>query len=193
MPVGAAKTGMLSRSATVHAVADVLARSRPPFLVVDPVMVASSGDALMQDDAAAAIIERLFPLASLITPNIPEAERLAGVKIDTLEGMRHAATKLQELGAAAVLVKGGHLQGSTIIDLLAVGGTFHEFSDVRLETEHTHGTGCALAAAVTAHLAAGVELTEAVTQARSFVRRGIEQAVVLGRGCSPINYLAEIR
>ena len=190
MPVGAAKTGMMSQPATIEAVAAQLTRRRVPHLVVDPVMVASSGDSLLDDDAEEVIKSRLFPLATLLTPNIPEAERLTGMTIESPDEMRRAAIRLREMGAGAVLLKGGHLPGETVIDLLAVAGAFHEFSDPRIETEHTHGTGCALAAATAAHLARGVDLLEAVTLARSFVRRGIEAAVALGHGRGPINHLA---
>jgi hydroxymethylpyrimidine/phosphomethylpyrimidine kinase len=190
LPVGAAKTGMLSNADTVDTVATVLSRQRVPFLVVDPVMVATSGDALLRDDAVEALILRLFPLATLVTPNLPEAARLADMTIETPADMRRAAVRLRERGARAVLVKGGHLAGDPVIDLLYAEGAFHEFSDRRIRTEHTHGTGCALSAGIAAQLARGAELTEAVGRARAFVRRGLERAVVLGRGSSPINHLA---
>jgi len=190
MPVGAAKTGMLSVTETIESVAAVLARQRVPFLVVDPVMAATSGDALLRDDAVGALVERLFPLATIVTPNLPEAERLTDIAIESPEDMRRAAARLREMGAAAVLLKGGHLPGNQMIDLLHAEGAFHEFSDPRIDTEHTHGTGCALAAGIAAQLARGADLTEAVGRARAFVRRGLERAVVLGRGRSPINHLA---
>ena len=190
MPVGAAKTGMVSVTATIEAIADVLARQRVPHLVVDPVMVSTSGDALLHDDAVSAMVERLFPLATVITPNIPEAERLLDRTIRTPEQMRSAAVALKELGAAAVLLKGGHLEGPQLIDLLYFDGGFREFSDPRIDTPHTHGTGCAFAAGVAAQLACGAQLPEAVSRARDFVRRGLERAVPLGRGASPINHLA---
>jgi hydroxymethylpyrimidine/phosphomethylpyrimidine kinase len=189
MPVGAAKTGMLSNADTVDAVASVLRRQRVPFLVVDPVMIATSGDALLRDDAVAVLVERLFPLATVVTPNLPEAERLVGERIDTPDAMRHAAVRLRDRGARAVLLKGGHLPGEQVVDLL-YDGTFHAFEDRRIRTEHTHGTGCALSAAIAAHLARGADLTEAVLRARAFVRRGLERATVLGRGKNPVNHLA---
>jgi hydroxymethylpyrimidine/phosphomethylpyrimidine kinase len=189
MPVGAAKTGMLSNADTVDAVATVLRRQRVPFLIVDPVMVATSGDALLRDDAVSVLVERLFPLATLVTPNLPEAERLLGTPIDSPDAMRRAAQRLRERGARAVLVKGGHLPGDRVVDLL-YDGTFREFEDRRIRTEHTHGTGCALSAAIAAHLARGADLAEAVARARAFVRRGLERAIVLGRGKNPVNHLA---
>jgi hydroxymethylpyrimidine/phosphomethylpyrimidine kinase len=190
MPVGAAKTGMLSVKETIEAVASVLGRLRVPFLVVDPVMVATSGDALLRDDAVSVLATRLFPLATLVTPNVPEAERLADVRIETPADMRRAAARLRERGAKAVLLKGGHLPGDQVIDLLHAEGAFHEFSDRRVRTEHTHGTGCALSAGIAAQLARGADLLEAVGRARAFVRRGLERAVALGRGTSPLNHLA---
>jgi hydroxymethylpyrimidine/phosphomethylpyrimidine kinase len=191
MPVGAAKTGMVSVTATIEAIAEVLERQRLPHLVVDPVMVSTSGDALLQDDAVSAVVERLFPLATVITPNIPEAERILDKTIRTPEQMRSAAIALKELGGApAVLLKGGHLEGPQLVDLLYFEGGFREFSDPRIDTPHTHGTCCAFAAGIAAQLARGAQLEEAVSRARDFVRRGLERAVPLGRGANPINHLA---
>ena len=190
LPVGAAKTGMLSVPATIEAVASALASRGLPFLVVDPVMVATSGDSLLRDDAVDVLVERLFPLATLITPNVPEAQRLTGMEIETVGQMREAAEALVHRGARGVLITGGHLEGDRVVDLLHAGGAFREYAAPRLDTPHTHGTGCALAAAIAAHLARGAALPEAVARARGFVRRGIERAVVLGRGHNPLNHLA---
>jgi len=190
MPVGAAKTGMLSVTPTIEAITDVLSRQRPPFVVVDPVMVSASGHALLEDEAISAMVELLFPLADLITPNVPEAERLTGMHIEGPDQMRGAAMKLRELGCKAVLIKGGHLEGRQVVDLLYSDGAFHEFSDPRIQTQHTHGTGCAVAAGIAAQLSRGARLTEAVSRARAFVRRAIERAVTLGHGVNPINHLA---
>jgi len=190
IPVGAAKTGMLSVTDTVDTVASVLSRLRVPFLVVDPVMVATSGDALLRDDAVGLLVERLFPLATLVTPNLPEAERLTEMRIETPADMRRAAVRLRERGARAVLLKGGHLPGDQVVDLLYADGAFHEFCDRRIRTDHTHGTGCALSAGIAAQLARGADLMEAVGRSRAFVRRGIERAIALGRGNGPINHLA---
>ena len=190
LPVGAAKTGMLSVPATIEAVASVLGSRGLPFLVVDPVMVATSGDLLLRDDAVDVLVARLFPLATLITPNVPEAQRLSGMEIRTVEQMREAAAALVRRGARGVLITGGHLEGDRVVDLLHAGGAFREYAAPRLDTPHTHGTGCALAAAIAAQLALGAALPEAVARARAFVRRGIERAVVLGRGHNPLNHLA---
>ncbi len=187
LPVHAAKTGMVSVVPTIEAIAEVLARRRLPFLVVDPVMVATSGDALLREDAVEALRERLFPLATLLTPNLPEAERLCGFAVDGVDAMRRAA---RALGPAAVLLKGGHLEGQEVVDLLWDGRAFHAFSAPRIATPHSHGTGCALSAAVVAHLARGASLVEAVAAAREFVRRGLQHAVALGKGCNPLNHPA---
>ena len=193
MPVGAAKTGMVSVAPTIDAIAAVLERQRVPHLVVDPVMVASSGDALLRDDAIEALVARLFPLATLVTPNVPEAERLADMSIRSVQDMRQAATRIRDRGAAAVLIKGGHLDGPNVVDVLYSNGAFHEFSDRRVDTSRLHGTGCALAAGIAAQLARGIDLGEAVAHARSFVLQAIVGAVALGHGARPVNHLAANR
>jgi hydroxymethylpyrimidine/phosphomethylpyrimidine kinase len=190
IPAGATKTGMLYSAEIVEAVAAVLDVSKLPNLVVDPVMIATSGDPLLADDAVDALQRLLFPRATLLTPNVPEAERLTGLKIEGRGDLREAARILSDIGPWAVLIKGGHLPGDTVVDLLHVAGEFVEFEDPRIDTPHTHGTGCALAAAATALLACGKDLRDAVAGARTFVRRGLEQAVVLGHGNNPLNHLA---
>jgi len=189
MPVGAAKTGMVSVTPTIESIASVLVRRPVPHLVVDPVMIASSGDALLRDDAVDAIVEHLFPLADVVTPNIPEAGRLLDRRIESVTDMRQAAEELRELTSAAILITGGHLPGSQVVDILYCDGVIHEFSDARIDTQHNHGTGCATAAGLAAQLARGTAIPEAVARARAFVRRGLESSVVLGRGRNPLNHL----
>ena len=190
LPVHAAKTGMLSQAAVIEAVAAALGERPVPFLVVDPVMVATSGDPLINDEAVGRMVESLFPLATVVTPNLDEAARLLGRPVRDLEGMRAAAQWIRDRGAQAVLVKGGHLAGGEVVDLLLNGSEFQEWRDARIDTDHTHGSGCALAAALAANLAKGLSLVDAVAGARTFVRRGLEQAVVLGKGRNPLNHLA---
>jgi hydroxymethylpyrimidine/phosphomethylpyrimidine kinase len=190
MPVHAAKTGMVSATPIIDAIADVLTRRGAPPLVVDPVMVATSGDPLVDDEAVEAMVAKLFPLAALVTPNLPEAERLCGFEITTQEQMERAAQAIVARGARAVLVKGGHLAGDEIVDLLYFRGSFHEFRGKRIDTVHTHGTGCALAASIAARLALEDSMPQAVERSREFVRRGLEEAVVLGKGTNPLNHLA---
>ena len=187
IPVNAAKTGMVSVVPTIEAIAGVLSRRRLPRLVVDPVMVATSGDALLADGAVEALVRRLLPLASLVTPNVPEAERLCGFPIRSVDDMRRAA---RALDVPAALVKGGHLDGDEVVDVLRDGAEIVEFRGARIATRHTHGTGCALSAGIAAQLARGAPLREAVARARAFVRRGLEHAIALGRGRGPLDHLA---
>lgn len=187
LPVHAMKTGMLPNAAVIDAVAEVLIRRGVPPLVVDPVMVATSGDALMEDGAP---IRRLFPLATVVTPNIPEAESLVGFPITKESTMQRAAKTLVAMGAPAVLIKGGHFPGDEILDLLHVADEFLEFRAPRIDTTNSHGTGCALAAAIAARIALGDRLPEAVGAAQAYVRRGLQDPITLGRGNNPLNHLA---
>lgn len=189
----AIKTGMLHNADIVEAVAEELSREEVgPVLVVDPVMIAKGGAALLEASATAAIREVLIPLASLVTPNVPEAEVLTHRKITDVDGQKAAADALLGLGAEAVLVKGGHLPGDIIYDVLATQETIQVFSSPRIDTRHTHGTGCTLASAITGLLAQGVELAVAVETARDFVHEAIRTAPGLGKGHGPLNFLAAI-
>jgi hydroxymethylpyrimidine/phosphomethylpyrimidine kinase len=175
LEVRAAKTGMLHRARVIDAVVARL-RARPlPHLVVDPVMVATSGDPLLEPEGIAALRERLLPLATLITPNLREAEVLTGRAVTTVVEMREAARALVALGARAALVKGGHLAGDAV-DVLYDGRGFRELGAPRREGRRLHGTGCVLSAAITAGLARGSDLAEAVAEAKRHVTRAIEAA-----------------
>ena len=156
----AVKTGMLATSAIVEAVAASVEALELPNLVVDPVMVAKSGDRLLDDDAVHALRATLLRLARVVTPNIPEAEVLTGMPIGSREAMREAAHRLAAMGCRAVLLKGGHLTGEDVVDILLEDGRLHEFSGPRITGPHTHGTGCAMAAAVAAGLARGADLVD---------------------------------
>lgn len=184
----AAKSGMLASAEVVYRVAHASERMKYP-LVVDPVMVATSGDRLLDDGAERAIIDVLLPRAALVTPNIPEAERLIGRSIDTPDEMAAAGRRLVELGARAALVKGGHLEGE-LVDVLIDGGQERRWSRQRIETRHTHGTGCTLSAAITARLALGDELEDAVSRGLDFVHHAIATAPGLGSGHGPLNHFA---
>ncbi len=190
IPPAAAKTGALGSAAMVEAVARAAADFPFP-LVVDPVMVSKHGMALLPEDAVARIRDLLLPRAALITPNLPEAEALTGMTIDTMEAMRAAASRLREMGARAVLIKGGHLKGDAI-DLLFEAGQWHEFPAERVETPHTHGTGCTYSAAITAGLALGLGMPVAVARAKRFIQAAIRTNPGLGRGCGPVNHHAEV-
>jgi hydroxymethylpyrimidine/phosphomethylpyrimidine kinase len=185
----AVKTGMLGEAAIVHAVADVLAvRAEGVPLVVDPVMVATSGARLLEDAAVEALLARLLPAATLLTPNLPEAEALTGMRVTDLATMRQAALALRDLGARAVLLKGGHLPGDVVTDLLVTPHGEEAFSAPRIASRHTHGTGCTLASAIAAGLAQGLGLHDAVRRARAYVREAIAHAPGLGSGHGPLNH-----
>jgi hydroxymethylpyrimidine/phosphomethylpyrimidine kinase len=183
----AAKTGMLPNAAIVAAVA-AAARDLALQLVVDPVMIAKSGDRLIDDDAVEALKSLLLRQAFVVTPNIPEAEALTGIRIDDAESRREAARRLVALGAANVVIKGGHLSSDDIVDLLYDGQRFTEFRTQRVAGRSTHGTGCTFAAAMAAHLALGHRLEEAVPQAQAYIAGAIRNAPMLGRGHGPMDH-----
>jgi len=187
------KTGMLASVPVIEAVARSLdSHARDIPLVVDPVMVAKGGASLLADDAAQALISLLVRRAALITPNIPEAQVLLGRPITEITDMDDAARDLLALGCGAVLLKGGHLPGDQLVDVLATPGGLSRFPSTRIDTASTHGTGCTLASAVAAGIAQGMVLQDAVTRARVYVRRAIETAPGLGRGHGPLNHLHAI-
>jgi hydroxymethylpyrimidine/phosphomethylpyrimidine kinase len=187
LPIGAAKTGLLGTRALVDALVERL-RARPlPHLVVDPVLVATSGDTLTAGDTVAALRDRLLPLATLVTPNLAEAAALTGRRVENVDGMRDAARALADRGARAVLVKGGHLAAAPR-DVLLDGGTLHELDGVRVGVASTHGTGCTLSAAITAGLARGDDLPAAVQRAKRYVERALAAAPPLGRGSRPLDH-----
>src|SRR5688572_28033037 len=161
IPAHAAKTGMLANAAIVEAVAAAVEELEIPLLVVEPVMIAKSGERMIDDEALGAFRTELVPRAFLVTPNIPEAEALAGITIASEEDRREAARRIAAHGASAVLIKGGHFPTADISDLLFDRHQFFDFRHPRVESRHTHGTGCTFAAAITAHLALGVALQEA--------------------------------
>jgi hydroxymethylpyrimidine/phosphomethylpyrimidine kinase len=186
----AIKTGMLFSEAIIARVASTLeARARRLPIIVDPVMVAKGGTALLQQRARVALVERLLPLAALITPNAPEAEALSGVKVETVSDMERAADRLLAFGASAVLIKGGHLPGDTIVDLLRTAdGEAARFEHPRIATKSTHGTGCTLAAAIATGVALGFTLRDAVERAEDYVVEAIRTAPGLGQGHGPLNH-----
>ena len=186
----ALKSGMLGGPAVVKAVADGIRRHAFTPYVLDPVMVATSGDALAAEGAAKAIVEQLLPLATLVTPNLDEAERLTGLKVRDVPAMEAAARALVARGAKAALVKGGHLEGLEVTDVLFDGTDVRVYRGPRLESTSTHGTGCALSAAITAQLARGKTLDVAVERALSFVHDAISTAPKLGSGHGPLNFFA---
>jgi len=191
IPPSAAKTGALGNRAIVEAIARAAADFRFP-LVVDPVLVSQHGHAWADNEALPAMREQLVPQASLITPNLAEAEALTGLEVRDLSGMHNAARRLHDMGAKAVLVKGGHLEGDAV-DVLYTTGLTREFRAARIPTRHTHGTGCTYSAAITAELAMGALLESAVSRAKAFVTEAIRSAPGLGRGSGPLNHHANIQ
>jgi len=187
----ALKTGMLATAALATEVARAIEHHALGPYVMDPVMVATSGDRLLEPDAEAALRDALLPLATVVTPNLEEAAILAGHSVDTLEHMRRAARRLVEMGAAATLVTGGHLEGDAV-DLLWDGREEHLWRRPRVDTRHTHGTGCTLSAAIAAGLARGDTLAAAVDTATRFVWRAIADAPGLGRGRGPVNHFVPL-
>lgn len=185
----AAKTGMLPTAAIVEAVAAAVRDLDIPLLVVDPVMIAKSGDRLLDDEAVAAMRVELLPRAFLVTPNIPEAEVLAGMPIRTDADREEAARRIAALGPSVVLIKGGHLPDGDIRDLLYEDQTFREFRGERVAGRHTHGTGCTFAAALTAHLARGRTVATALPLVQRYVADAIRRAPQLGRGHGPMQHI----
>ncbi|MBI4379021.1 MAG: bifunctional hydroxymethylpyrimidine kinase/phosphomethylpyrimidine kinase [Nitrospinae bacterium] len=196
--VDAAKTGMLSSSAIILAVASKVKEYKIPNLVIDPVMYAKSGDTLLKPDARDTLINKLLPLSTLITPNIPEAEFLSGKKIKDIEDMKGAGERIKEKVGVDVLVKGGHLYsplqrggtGEAAVDILYAGGEFFRFESERIETKNTHGTGCVYSAAIASELAKGYTLYDAVKRAKDFITSAIRNSLEIGKGRGPTNPMA---
>ncbi|WP_223068910.1 bifunctional hydroxymethylpyrimidine kinase/phosphomethylpyrimidine kinase [Paenibacillus caui] len=190
--VNALKTGMLFSADIIRAVAAKISEFGWSKLVVDPVMIAKGGAELLQEEAVQAMCSHLLPLALVVTPNIPEAEKLTGRPIRSLADKKEAARKLSELGAKNVVIKGGHDASSETesVDLLFDGNAFTEFTGPRIHTKHTHGTGCTFSAAIAAGLASGLETGEAVGRARAFIQAAIEDGLNIGQGHGPTNHWA---
>jgi hydroxymethylpyrimidine/phosphomethylpyrimidine kinase len=187
----AIKTGMLAHSEIIRVVARKIRQYGLKVVVVDPVMVAKSGDSLLRKDAQEALIKELIPLAWVITPNLPEASVLAGFKVTSLEEMRKAARRIHQLGAKHVVVKGGHLKG-VAVDLVYDGKYFSEMEGPRIATKNTHGTGCTFASAIATLLARGDTVDEAVKKAKNFITMAIQSGLNLGKGHGPTNPSAYI-
>lgn len=185
--VDGVKVGMLSNAGIMMLVAAKLIQYRARRPVIDPVMVAKGGEALMNRNALSALIHELIPAAFLLTPNIPEAEIIAGKKISDSKGMKEAARIIHEMGAQNVLIKGGHLEGDAE-DILFDGKDFLHFHSKRINTRNTHGTGCTYSSAIAANLAKEMEIEEAVCAAKAYITSAIEHAVPLGKGHGPVNH-----
>jgi len=186
VPPAAAKTGALGNAELLQAVAE-RARSFTFPLVVDPVMISKHGAALLPEDAGVVLATELLPAATLVTPNLHEAAALSGIRVHDLRTMEEAAERIMALGVRSVLVKGGHLGGEAV-DVLLWNDEFHRFPAPRVQTRHTHGTGCTYSAAITAELARGRSIPDAVARAKRFITGAIQSAPGLGRGCGPVNH-----
>jgi hydroxymethylpyrimidine/phosphomethylpyrimidine kinase len=189
LPPAAVKTGMLATAAIVEAVAATIKELDLPNLVVDPVMIAKGGDRLLREDAVAAIKAELLTLAEVVTPNVPEAEVLSGLSIRTLDDMRAAARRIRALGPRVVVVKGGHLPiGDLVVDVVCTPEGQFDLTGPRIDTPHTHGTGCTFSAAIAAFLALGQPVDEALRSARAYLEGAIRHAPGLGSGHGPLNH-----
>lgn len=187
----AVKVGMLPQSVCMKAVACKLREYRPQNIVIDPVMLAKDGSPLMQSDAMDTFIREVLPLADLLTPNIPEAEKISGLPIHTTEDMENAARKIIRMGAKAVLVKGGHASGDAL-DILFDGKQFYHFNAERIHTKNTHGTGCTYSSAITSNLALGLDLETSVRKAKEYVTTAIRHSLSIGKGCGPTNHFYDL-
>jgi hydroxymethylpyrimidine/phosphomethylpyrimidine kinase len=183
----ALKTGMLANSRIIATVAEKIRHHGLQNLVVDPVMIAKSGDLLLRKDAILALKSSLIPLATVVTPNLPEAEELTGMRVATQVHMREAARRILAMGARSVIMKGGHRRGPAI-DLFHDGKKFRELRGRRIRTRHTHGTGCTFSAAITAYLASGIKVERAAILAKRYINQAIRQAFAIGAGHGPVHH-----
>lgn len=191
LPPDALKTGMLFSAEIIEAVAERIALWGWSKLVVDPVMIAKGGSSLLQRDAISALKARLLPLAEVVTPNIPEAELLAGMEIRAMADRKEAARRIASTGVRHVVLKGGHAtDDGPVVDLLFDGSCFHELEGRRIRTRHTHGTGCTFSAALTAELAKGRSFPDAAKTAKDFIQAAIEDGIEMGQGHGPTNHFA---
>ncbi|MBF8982770.1 bifunctional hydroxymethylpyrimidine kinase/phosphomethylpyrimidine kinase [Lutibacter sp. B2] len=189
--VDAIKIGMVSEIETIKTIADTLKKYDLPPIVLDPVMISKSGYDLLNPEAKKTLIEVLLPMATLITPNLPEAEEILGYKINNLEDMKKAAKELHTLGPEYVLVKGGHLSNDAT-DVLYDGNVFYLLTQERIETTHTHGTGCTLSSAIAANLAKGNSISKSVENAKKYVTTAIEHGFSIGHGVGPTHHFYEL-
>ena len=193
IPIHAVKIGMVAGIALIEAIAEALsAIAVLPPVILDPVMVSKSGYALLEPEAQAALVRHLFPLAQVVTPNLPEAEALVGSAIAGIEAMKTAARDIVALGAKMVVVKGGHLGRGDATDVLFDGSEFRLLESPRIATANTHGTGCTFSSAIAAYMARGSSFFDAVTRAKTYISGAIENAFPLGKGCGPTHHFFDL-
>ena len=190
--VDAVKIGMVSKIESIKAISEALREIKDlPPIILDPVMVSTSGYKLLSDDAKETLIKELFPLSTLITPNLPEVEEILGIKIEDVEDMKETAKKLKKLGTKYVLIKGGHLKNDAT-DLLFDGENFIYFKEQKINTNNTHGTGCTLSSAIAANLAKGMSIEEAIRESKEYITLAIKHGFKIGHGVGPTNHFYEL-
>ncbi|KJR46965.1 Hydroxymethylpyrimidine phosphate kinase ThiD [Desulfosporosinus sp. I2] len=185
--VDGVKIGMVSQVQTIEAIAEQLKKYLPQIIVLDPVMVSKSGYHLLNPEAEVTLIKQLLPIAMIVTPNIPEAEVMTNRSISTLKQMEDAAKAIAQMGAKNVLLKGGHLEDDSV-DILFDGQEFTYFTSVRIATKNTHGTGCTLSSAITANLALGYSLNQAISLAKEYITIAIQNSLTIGKGVGPTHH-----
>lgn len=185
--VDAVKIGMVSKTETITTIAETLSKYKAENLVIDPVMVSKSGYHLLQPEAKEALIKNLIPMATVVTPNLPEAEVITEFKIDTIEDMKKAAKEINKMGPKYVLVKGGHLEGEAI-DILYDGKEFIYYNSPRINTKNTHGTGCTLSSAIASNLGKGLSITQSIENAKKYITTAIEKSFSIGKGVGPVHH-----
>ncbi len=190
--IDAVKIGMVSSIDLIKTIADALKKVAAPLVVLDPVMISKSGYRLLKPDAQEALVEYLFPLAEVVTPNIYEAEALVGQPIRTLDGMKAAAEAILKLSARKVVVKGGHLDDAVATDILYDGNRFEELQSDRIDTRNTHGTGCTFSSAIAANLALGKDFFRAVTEAKTYITGAIRHSLPIGKGHGPTHHFFDL-
>lgn len=189
--VDAVKIGMVSRVESIAVIAERLGFYKPPIIVLDPVMVSKTGYSLLDPGAVESLVKKLVPLASVVTPNIPEAEIISGIKIRTMEQMERAAQIISGMGPGWVLVKGGHLSGEPV-DVLYDGKSFTYYNAERIETKNTHGTGCTLSSSIASNLALGMPIKDAVKKAKEYITTAIRHSLPIGKGAGPVHHFYEL-
>lgn len=189
--VDSVKIGMVSKINTIKTIAEALKKYTPDCIVLDPVMVSKSGYHLLEPEAKTSLVKDLLPLASIITPNLPEAEMITGLTINTLDNMEEAAKTIFGMGPRNILIKGGHLEGDAI-DILYDGKEFKYFHSKRIPTKNTHGTGCTLSSAIAANLAQGLTVEVSVTAAKKYITSAIEHSLSIGKGVGPTNHFYDL-
>ncbi len=186
--VDAIKIGMLPNEICMKTVAQELQKYHPNNIVIDPVMVAKGGCALMMDNSVKALIDNIIPLADILTPNIPETEAITGINIKTIDDMKIAAKQIYNMGAKNIIIKGGHLDGDAI-DILYNGKNYYTYTTERIQTKNTHGTGCTFSSAIASNLANGMNINDAVKYAKDYITNAIKYSLNIGKGHGPTNHL----